>query len=193
MAIFMPNDIPELSKCVELFKRSAEEDGFGGLYLIGLEEITSLLRNGFDALAPHSMNTALASYLKGGSRILHVLRRRLLRYPRWVVDYSRLAHFFQNHRYDGLTMLPTAVPNWDNTPRLGRRGLVIANSSPDKFAVHLRRSVQGFTSNGDETERILFIKSWNEWAEGNFLEPDLAYGRGWLEAVKEFVEEMRKG
>jgi hypothetical protein len=35
-----------------------------------------------------------------------------------------------------------------------------------------------------EQERILRVKSWNEWAEGNHLEPDLKYGRGWLEALR---------
>ena len=29
-------------------------------------------------------------------------------------------------------------------------------------------------------ERLLWVKSWNEWAEGNHLEPDARDGRGWL-------------
>lgn len=193
LAIFKPNDIPKVSTCVDLFKRWAEQDGFGGLFLIGLDHTRSLLNDGFDALAPHSMNTALASYLKGSRRSFHALRGRIARYPRWVIDYSTLDRFYENTLYDGLIMLPTAVPNWDNTPRIGRRGLVLANSSPEKFAAHLRRSVEGFKFADDDRERILFIKSWNEWAEGNYLEPDLVYGRGWLEAVRDFAAGMRKG
>jgi hypothetical protein len=110
-----------------------------------------------------------------------------------VIDYSSLMPYFENHRCDGISMVPTVLPNWDNTPRIERRGLVLANCSPDKFAAHLRRSVSGFSSAGAGREQILFIKSWNEWAEGNYLEPDLAYGRGWLEAVRDFAAEMRKG
>jgi hypothetical protein len=139
------------------------------------------------------LNIALKSYLKGARRAFHALRGLIARYPRWVIDYSALDRFFENHGYDGLTMLPTAVPNWDNTPRVGRRGLVLANSSPDKLAAHLRRSVEGFICTEDARERILFIKSWNEWAEGNYLEPDLTYGRGWLEAVRKFIAEAREG
>ena len=192
LAIFNPNEIPEVARLAEQLKKWAHEDGLGGLFLIAVNQTDpSYLRDGFDALVPHSMNLALVSYLRR-AQYFHALRRGL-RYPRWVIDYSRLDRFYENHRCDGLTLLPTAVPNWDNTPRVGRRGLVLANSSPEKFDAHLRRSVAGFGTDDAGQERILFIKSWNEWAEGNHLEPDLTYGRGWLEVVRTFAQDMRKG
>ena len=45
--------------------------------------------------------------------------------------------------------------------------------------------------NKPEEEQIVIIKAWNEWGEGNHLEPDLKYGKGYLEAIKE--EKGRKG
>lgn len=39
-------------------------------------------------------------------------------------------------------------------------------------------------------ENLIFIKSWNEWGEGNYLEPDLKFGKGYLEAVKKAIESM---
>ncbi|ACU90631.1 glycosyltransferase WbsX family protein [Desulfomicrobium baculatum] len=189
MVIFRPNDIPKVARFVDLFQQWARADGFGDLFFIGLDHDLGLLDAGFDAVAPHSLNIALAAYLKGHRRAYHLVRQRLGRFPRWVIDYSSLDRYFKNHLCDGITTLPTAIPNWDNTPRIGRRGLVFANSSPARFADHLRRSVSGFTAANDGKDRILFIKSWNEWAEGNYLEPDLVHDRGWLEAVRSFVSQ----
>lgn len=61
---------------------------------------------------------------------------------------------------------PCAFPNWDNTPRSGSNGLVIHNSSPALFRKMIRIQVDRLTVR-PENQRLLFIKSWNEWAEGN--------------------------
>ena len=37
-------------------------------------------------------------------------------------------------------------------------------------------------------ERLLFVKSWNEWAEGNHLEPDLKFGLGYLDVIREELQ-----
>ena len=39
----------------------------------------------------------------------------------------------------------------------------------------------------DEGDQIIFIKSWNEWGEGNYLEPDLKYGRGYLDVMNKML------
>ena len=71
---------------------------------------------------------------------------------------------------------------WGNTPRRGEDGIVFINSTPEAFERHLGQAASAL---GEASEqRVLFVNAWNEWAEGNYLEPDMRYGRGSLEAVQ---------
>jgi hypothetical protein len=192
LAIHKPKDIPQWQRLANLLQEWAYADRFGGIFLVGLESDRSLLSHGFSAIAPHSLNLALNSYLKGTRRWLQAARQKLLKYPRWTIPYEQFCEHFENHAYDGITILPTAIPNWDNTPRIGRRGVVISHSSPSAFQKHLSRSIRGMQLGNGANETILIIKSWNEWAEGNYLEPDLKWGRGWLEAVRNFRSDTER-
>ena len=67
-------------------------------------------------------------------------------------------------------------------PRWGRRGLVLVDPDADDLSEHVRTAVRLVADRAPD-ERIAFVKSWNEWAEGNHLEPDRRHGRRRLEAV----------
>jgi hypothetical protein len=75
------------------------------------------------------------------------------------------------------------LPNWDNTPRSGRRGLVFEKSSPELFREYLVKGLALIEKRPPEL-RICFIKAWNEWAEGNYLEPDLQFGHAYLDVIR---------
>ena len=62
----------------------------------------------------------------------------------------------------------TVVTGWDNTPRSGRRGLVLSGYNEATLRRAAKSAIQLERKN--ETP-ILFVKSWNEWAEGNTVEP----------------------
>ncbi len=55
-------------------------------------------------------------------------------------------------------------------------------STPERFGAHVRRGIELARAHPDD-EQVLMIKSWNEWAEGNYLEPDTEYGLARLEAL----------
>jgi lipopolysaccharide biosynthesis protein len=77
---------------------------------------------------------------------------------------------------------PSVFVAWDNTPRRGQGGIIIHGSTPEAFSASLEaaiRSVEGLP----HEERLVFINAWNEWGEGNHLEPDLRHGLGFLEAA----------
>lgn len=77
---------------------------------------------------------------------------------------------------------PCIMVSWDNTPRRGANGIVFTGATPAAFEQGLRETVERVQHLPSE-ERLVFVNAWNEWAEGNHLEPCLRHGRGYLEAT----------
>lgn len=184
--LFHPSRIPHLEQFLSKLQEWAVRDGMQGIHFVGIDHDQALFARGIDALAPHSFNIALSNYLTGARKVKQLLQHKIMKRPRWVIDYADFINYFDNSSYDGSKYIPTAIPNWDNTPRIGRRGVVLHNATPELFGVHLKKSVTGFFDKNTNDTKILLIKSWNEWAEGNYLEPDLLFGRAWLKAIKDF-------
>lgn len=99
-----------------------------------------------------------------------------------VYDYVDAVRSSLGKTYD-FPYFPAVMPRWDNTPRKGSRGHVFNRSSPEAFEVWLRDATRR-AQKGAFSEPIVFINSWNEWAEGAHLEPDSRYGRAFLEALR---------
>ena len=36
--------------------------------------------------------------------------------------------------------------------------------------------------------KVVFLKSWNEWGEGNYMEPCLKHGHGYIEALNQALK-----
>jgi glycosyl transferase family WbsX len=51
------------------------------------------------------------------------------------------------------------------------------------FRIHLRDALNLVESRNPE-QRVIFLKSWNEWGEGNYLEPDQKFGRDYLNVIR---------
>lgn len=68
--------------------------------------------------------------------------------------------------------------------------MIMVNSSPENFEQGLSEMVKSVQSKPVD-EQIIFINAWNEWAEGNHLEPDQRYGTQYLEAVKRVMTQTQ--
>ena len=194
--IFAPQDLPQ--QYVDNLKGWTKEAGFPGLYLIAnIADIhyskEKALKSGFDAVSYQR----LASTLHEGNdlkdkvirqmqirikKVLGLLRKR----PPFMADYSVAYHkLIKKEDYEE-NVIPTIVPQWDHTPRSGWNGSLFVNATPDYFYYHAKEALNAIKGKRNPT---LFVKSWNEWGEGNMMEPDITYGRGFIKALKKAIEE----
>jgi len=79
--------------------------------------------------------------------------------------------------------IPCQLVGWDNSPRRGTRGVIFRNSTPVAFGRSLERRLHQWAASAPATD-LFFLNAWNEWAEGNHLEPDEPFGRGYLETLR---------
>jgi len=141
---------------------------------------------GFDAVA--SLGTWRAEVCTK-NRLWFILQRRLA-YSlnlklRNVYDYRRvMRHYYvpEDARED---VYPSLLPQWDRSPRAGFNG-IYHNSRPEYFKQTVEEALKLIEHKQPE-HRILFLKSWNEWAEGNYVEPDLRFGHGYLDALRDCI------
>lgn len=189
--IYRPMELPDCEKTLDLWRNYAIKAGLNGLHIIGVHEDHqwSPHKYGFDA----SVNPRLPS--KRG----WISRKNIFKWIKQKHDISR--RYPTVHEYmDILDMLiqktneeqivyPCLIPNWDNTPRSGSNGLVLHNSNPELFRKHFQNALS-VTSATPHEHRFIFIKSWNEWAEGNYLEPDSRFGMAYLEVLKDEINSL---
>lgn len=102
-------------------------------------------------------------------------------------DYAKIRHMFVSEICKKNNIYPVLIPNWDNSPRRGSGGLIYYNSTPEEFEKHVY-DVMELIKDKPEEDQIIFLKSWNEWGEGNYMEPDLVYGKGYIKALKKVIK-----
>ena len=189
--IFRPEDLPDAkswSKSINAFMKAR---GLPGVYLVG--EISDLLGRGPKAGNPDQYGFDSMVYMRlpaktdTFSTIVMRIRRKLFRHPETYSVSAYLPRFPQGIKSD--STFPCVYTNWDNTPRSGLRGLVVEGSSPGVYESHLTQAIE-IARGCDAANPLVFIKSWNEWAEGNVLEPSMKFGRGFLEAHKRVVSKF---
>ena len=185
--IYNNDDFDNEKRFMELWQSLAVQHGLKGVYFIAessdISEEKRLLDLGFDAinlirLFDYQKKNSLAKRLK------QYFNKRIRRMPH-VYNYKDVYPSFTDFNIDSKEYIyPTIIPNWDHSPRSGREGMVLHNSTPEIFRKHLKEvlSTQKFKP---DRNRIVFLKSWNEWAEGNYMEPDLRFGLKYLEVLKE--------
>jgi hypothetical protein len=127
------------------------------------------------------------------SRIINRLKRQLgiIGAPKIEkIQYSRYSNNFPQYQLKE-NEYPMVFPDWDNSPRCGHNGWLFLNSTPEDFRRVIEKSIQIIKRQKSNRDQIMIIKSWNEWAEGNYMEPDREYGLNYLKVLKEELDKAQ--
>jgi len=204
--VYQVLSIPDLSELVTTFRQCAKDAGLKGLYLIASHCPLDWnpIEHGFDGVVGSEFSTmryftvrnfeSESYFIRKYSRFRNRLsggglgRNIEKRIKPIVVPYKDAINYLITEKKISFDYFPIAIPNWDNTPRAGVKGLIFDNSTPEFWKKHFKQSIEKIINN-EADKRIVFIKSWNEWAEGNHLEPDLKWGHQYLQAMKEVLDE----
>jgi ADP-heptose:LPS heptosyltransferase/tetratricopeptide (TPR) repeat protein len=180
--IYRPASLPDAARTTALWKQLAVEAGLPGLYLMAIR--TGFDRHsaqqeleGFDAVLGFQPGFSAAMIRGADHRFL----------PEMVVlQYADAARAMEHEgaevERDG-RLYATVVPGWDNTPRRRTNAVVLQGRTPEAYQRWLRTEVDR-VQNRDHDHRMVFLNAWNEWAEGNHLEPDQESGHAYLEATR---------
>ncbi len=189
--IYKPHDIPQISEFISLWNELAKENGINGIHFVAhthnVNDIEHFMNKGFNAVNIvrlfHFFKHELSIIERAYTKIKRIVFKK-----GQIFDYRKCSKYFHGKEDYNENCYPSMIPNWDHSPRSGREGHIFINSNPSAFKKHVK-SVLETVNKKQPQHQIVLLKSWNEWAEGNYIEPDLKYGRGHLEALKEAIQE----
>ncbi|WP_332456899.1 glycosyltransferase WbsX family protein [Petrimonas sp.] len=203
--------IPEF---IAVWRNLAKINGLKGIHFIGLTH-NATLRNqngnakskillkfkndaaerykktldiGFDSVCSNGM--VRAEILSKGlfNKYLKFFLSNLLNYQKLdIYDQKKINKFYYTEEDKWENVYPTLIPRWDRSPRAGKKACIYVNSSPKVFKNNIENVISMIKDKEDE-HKLVFLASWNEWAEGNYIEPDLKYGKEFLNVLKDILK-----
>lgn len=186
-ALFDPLSIPNINEFITQWASLAQKEGLAGIYFIGLAQSEDTLI----AASQLNLNAINIIRLKDFQKHINPYKERLKYIFRSTHDYKYTvaSKYFVAPEDVKENIIPTIIPGWDHSPRNGKKSLILTNYTPDAFRKHLEDI---FNVLKQKENKLCFVKAWNEWGEGNHLEPDLKYGLQFLEVLKETREKYEK-
>lgn len=197
--IYKPHLLPNAKEFIKLWQELAKKNGLNGIYFIahhqseieqGRKEIESkriFREQGFDAIN----YVRLYDYIYKRSlsqRIISKIKTTILGIPLHYRYSTVMKSFIQPIDKEDDTF-PTIIPNWDHTPRSKKDGVAYTHSTPENFRKHITE-VFGMIKDKKEENQVVFLKSWNEWAEGNYMEPDMTYGKEYIWTLRDVLNKL---
>ena len=192
--IYRAHKLPDLLKTTTVWREECRRLGIGEIFLCRIDTASDTVlpsEAGLDAAVEFqpdwgSLGPVVGSRLRKRFHLddwRFFMRRKLLGDDTRVYDYSELVETMSRRPLPPYPRFPCVTPSWDNSPRRRSGATVFLGSTPELFERWLTATLSRAVAS-DNRPPILFMNAWNEWGEGNHLEPDQQHGRSYLEAVR---------
>jgi O-antigen biosynthesis protein len=179
--VYRPGLLPDAKATAERWRAWCRENGIGEIYLVCTQSFDTAdpAEFGFDAATEFPPNNMGLEPEEG---LVHPVADD---FQCKIYDWSVLPKRAEAYAEAPYKLFRGVTPRWDNTARRMNRGTVFVNTDPDSYSTWLRNAALDAQARFDvPSERLVFINSWNEWAEGAHIEPDLTHGYAWLDATR---------
>ncbi|WP_454455076.1 glycosyltransferase WbsX family protein [Thauera phenylacetica] len=203
LLIYRCDHIPDIEEMILSWRKAVQKAGFPDLYLVAVKngfieiEDEDIISTGFNAIVDFQPDRRDFPSPRSAQEWLYRFARRVL--PEWlyqriklsismnnVVDYRAMVNAIMQKSWPkDYRKYPCVFPSWDNSPRR-KSATIIQNDNPMLYGKWLKHAITDIQSYPD-SERLIFINAWNEWAEGCHLEPDQKHGHAFLEQTRDAI------
>lgn len=192
LMIYRLRNISRFNDMIRYWNMCAEKDGFSGIFVISMNRCKENVEKSrwVDASVDFEPNRTKAELLetktflrpkeKGGF-FWNYLAMKRMNYRK--LNEKMLSKIHDKNHFRGVFV------DFDDSPRRNTRAVIMKGSTPKRFGRYLRETMRLSLQEGNE---YVFLNAWNEWGEGNYLEPDTKHGYGYLKQVKSAMEDLKK-
>lgn len=188
--IYDTQNFDDIRTFVQTWRKLAKDNELNDFYFVGTDfdgrYKDEIMSKGLDAVYENdSIN--IHHHLNNIQKALLYFKREYLKRPS-IFEYKEAIKYMVSPRCKESNVIPMITPNWDHSPRSGGRAIILNHSTPALFKQLVLQALK-VVKDKPKDEQIIIIKSWNEWGEGNYMEPDIEFGHGYLNALKDAIEE----
>ncbi len=190
--IFDPIGFVGLQQFIDEWRELAKQNGLPGIYFVahwGRSDVSynDMMSLGVDGLI--RCGRPLSEERQSKSKFITRVKRSLSErfgFLTQVYKYSDIMKkmFFEENRIENC--YPIICPGYDCTSRRGKKARIYKNPTPQAFQEHVKKTLDYIKGKSDE-HKLIFLDSWNEWGEGNYMEPDTKWGHAYLDALRNVI------
>lgn len=189
--IFNPLGSLEVANFIKIWRQLAFEHNLGGFYFIGKDADSrnqeKILAQGCDAIYNDDVFN-IHHHKNKLQKVFYHIKRNYLKKPT-VFSYKAAIEYMVTPNCVNEDVIPVIAPNWDHSPRSAGKAIILHKAHPKYFKKVVNYALE-IVKNKPKEKQLIVIKSWNEWGEGNYLEPDIKFGKGNLLALNESINEF---